>query len=185
MMHYRILKWFVLFLLTGLLCSYLSFRTILCSGLFRWSPMLALKPQKFALSFTCGSLTFMGSFGILKGPSEHLKSMFTADRMLFTTIYLGSMMLTLYLTCTRGGLKGYVLVLVSSAVQLVALVWYLVSFIPGGTVGLNLVFRAICNMLQPVIGACLKCQAMCFAALISYFSRSSSSWGWATRRPTD
>lgn len=62
-------------------------------------PMLAVKPQKFALSFTCGSLMFMGSFGILKGPAEHLKSMFTADRMFFTTIYMGSMFVTLYLTC--------------------------------------------------------------------------------------
>ncbi|VEU36206.1 unnamed protein product [Pseudo-nitzschia multistriata] len=40
-------------------------------------PMLALKPQKFALSFTCGSITFMGSFGIMKGPYEHLISMDT------------------------------------------------------------------------------------------------------------
>jgi hypothetical protein len=35
----------------------------------------------------------------LKGPAEHLKSMFAADRMFFTTIYLGSMFVTLYLTC--------------------------------------------------------------------------------------
>jgi Got1/Sft2-like family len=30
-------------------------------------PMIAVRPQKFALSFTLGSLTFMGSFGVLKG----------------------------------------------------------------------------------------------------------------------
>jgi hypothetical protein len=77
-------------------------------------PMLALKPQKFALSFTCGSITFMASFGIMKGPYEHLVSMFTADRMLFTTIYFGSILATLYLTCTKGGMKGYALVLIAS-----------------------------------------------------------------------
>ena len=76
--------------------------------------MLALKPQKFALSFTCGSITFMASFGIMKGPYEHLVSMFTADRMLFTTIYFGSILATLYLTCTKGGMKGYALVLIAS-----------------------------------------------------------------------
>eukprot|EP00532_Pseudo-nitzschia_australis_P003130 CAMPEP_0168186778 /NCGR_PEP_ID=MMETSP0139_2-20121125/14633_1 /TAXON_ID=44445 /ORGANISM="Pseudo-nitzschia australis, Strain 10249 10 AB" /LENGTH=180 /DNA_ID=CAMNT_0008108847 /DNA_START=105 /DNA_END=644 /DNA_ORIENTATION=- len=86
-------------------------------------PMLALKPQKFALSFTCGSITFMGSFGIMKGPYEHFISMCTMERMPFTTIYLGSMMATLYLTCTKGGMKGYTLVLISSGVQLVALLW--------------------------------------------------------------
>jgi hypothetical protein len=77
-------------------------------------PMLTLKPQKFALSFTCGSVTFMGSFAIMKGPYEHFSSMFTLQRMPFTIIYLGSMMTTLYLTCTKGGLKGYALVIISS-----------------------------------------------------------------------
>lgn len=77
-------------------------------------PMLALKPQKFALSFTCGSVTFMGSFGIMKGPYEHFMSMCTMQRMPFTTIYLGSMMATLYLTCTKGGMKGYAYVLIAS-----------------------------------------------------------------------
>ena len=77
-------------------------------------PMLAVKPQKFALSFTCGSVTFMGSFAIMKGPKDHFISMCTMQRMPFTTIYLGSMMMTLYLTCTKGGLKGYAYVLIAS-----------------------------------------------------------------------
>jgi hypothetical protein len=136
--------------------------------------MLALKPQKFALSFTCGSLTFMGSFAILRGPYEHMMGMLAADRLFFTTIYLGSMLCTLYLTCTKGGLKGYALVLVASGVQLVALLWYLVSFLPGGTVGLSMVTRAICTMLQPVFKACFKLQTMFVSACIGYFSRSSS-----------
>lgn len=76
--------------------------------------MLALKPQKFALSFTCGSVTFMASFGIMKGPYEHAASMCTIERMPFSIIYIGSMMATLYLTCTKGGMKGYALVLIAS-----------------------------------------------------------------------
>jgi Got1/Sft2-like family len=134
-----------------------------------------MRPQKFALSFTCGSLTFMASFGILKGPKEHLLSMCTADRLLFTTIYLGSMFLTLYLTCTKGGLKGYALVITSSVVQLVALLWYLVSFLPSGTMGLQLVVRVICTMLQPIFRACFKVQAMCISACMGYMTSRSSS----------
>lgn len=134
-------------------------------------PFLLVKPQKFALSFTCGSLTFMGSFAILKGPYEHLASMFVADRMLFTTIYLGSMFMTLYLTCSKGGLQGYTLVMISSGAQLVALLWYLVSFLPGGTAGLSLVSRAICAMLKPILSALLKLQTMCITACISFWRR--------------
>jgi Got1/Sft2-like family len=137
--------------------------------------MLALKPQKFALSFTCGSLTFMASFGILKGPYEHLASMFATKRLPFTAVYLGSMFLTLYLTCTRGGLRGYALVLVASAVQLVALLWYLVSFLPGGTTGLSIVSGAMWAMLKPLVTACLQMQTMCVSACLSYFVRSTTS----------
>lgn len=137
-------------------------------------PMLALKPQKFALSFTCGSITFMGSFGIMKGPKEHLMSMCTLQRMPFTIIYLGSMMSTLYLTCTKGGMKGYALVLVSSGVQLVALLWYLISFLPGGTMGLQLVGRAMWTFLQPVFKVLLQLQGMCVKACFKYCMRSSS-----------
>jgi len=136
-------------------------------------PMLTLKPQKFALSFTCGSVTFMGSFAIMKGPYEHFSSMFTMQRMPFTIIYLGSMMTTLYLTCTKGGLKGYALVIISSGVQLVALLWYLVSFLPGGTMGLQMVGKAMCTLLQPVLAAFFRMQAMCVAACVRYMGRSS------------
>jgi len=137
-------------------------------------PMLALKPQKFALSFTCGSVTFMGSFGIMKGPKEHLASMCTMQRMPFTIIYFGSMMTTLYLTCTKGGMKGYALVLISSGVQLIALLWYLISFLPGGTMGLHLVGRAMCTILQPVFKALFKLQTMCVTAVVKYCMRSQS-----------
>mmetsp|Transcript_12562 Transcript_12562/g.34616 ORF Transcript_12562/g.34616 Transcript_12562/m.34616 type:complete len:207 (+) Transcript_12562:747-1367(+) len=130
------------------------------------------KPQKFALSFTCGSLMFMASFGILTGPMEHIKGMCAPDRMLFTTIYLGSMFVTLYLTCTKGGLQGYALVMISSGVQLLALLWYLVSFLPGGTMGLSIVMRAMVTMLKPILGTCIRMQAMCISTCIGWMTRS-------------
>ncbi|CAJ1948353.1 unnamed protein product [Cylindrotheca closterium] len=136
-------------------------------------PMMAVKPQKFALSFTCGSLMFMGSFGILKGPMEHLKSMCTADRMFFTTIYLGSMMATLYLTFTKGGARGYVLVMSASAVQLMALLWYLISFLPGGSAGLSIVAKIICTMLQPILKGCVIMQAKLMGVCVRYCCRRS------------
>jgi len=41
-------------------------------------PMITVRPQKFAISFTMGSILFMGSFGILKGPAEHLSKLVIA-----------------------------------------------------------------------------------------------------------
>ena len=113
----------------------------------------------------------MGSFGIMKGPKEHLMSMFAPDRMYFTTIYIGSMLLTLYLTFSKGGIQGYVFVLTASGIQLAALLYYLISFLPGGTMGLSLVMRAICSMLQPLLAACFRLQGMCFSACLSFWNR--------------
>jgi hypothetical protein len=94
-------------------------------------PLLTVRPQKFALSFTCGSITFMSSFAILRGPIPHLVSMLNVERIHFTTIYITSMILTLYATFNVRGMTGYVMVLGCSALQLVALVWYLITFLPG------------------------------------------------------
>lgn len=123
-------------------------------------PMITVRPQKFAISFTMGSLLFMGSFGILKGPGEHLKSMCAGDRMYFTTIYVGSMLATLYFTFSIGGPQGYLIVLGASGAQLLALLYYLISFLPGGAHGMKILLAAMCQMLKPVFVVCAKFQAI-------------------------
>lgn len=132
-------------------------------GFFVGIPLLTVRPQKFALSFTCGSITFMGSFAILKGPAEHLKSMLAYDRIHFTVVYVGSMMMTLYLTFTVGGAQGYLLVLGASMLQLLSLLWYLVTFLPGGAMGMKVLTQALWTMLKPLIVGCAKVQAMCLS----------------------
>jgi len=140
-------------------------------------PMITLRPQKFALSFTCGSLTFMGSFGIMKGPQEHLLSMVQPDRLLFTTFYLGSMFATLYFTFRFGGASGYLLVITASVLQLVALLWYLISFLPGGTSGLTYVFAAMGHILKPVIKQCARFQAACVGKCLGWMANRATSSG--------
>lgn len=137
-------------------------------------PMLAVHPHKFALSFTMGSLTFMASFGILKGPTEHLVSMFQWDRVYFTSIYLGSMFLTLYCTFSFGGASGYLLVIGASMVQMVALLWYLISFMPGGAMGLQYLFAALGHILKPVFMACARVQGFCLAKCLQWLTGRGS-----------
>eukprot|EP01082_Thalassiosira_pseudonana_P014999 g13391.t1 g13391 contig8:581520-582266(+) len=145
-------------------------------GFFVGIPLLTVRPQKFALSFTCGSITFMGSFAILKGPHAHLMSMLAGDRIHFTVFYVGSMLMTLYLTFTAGGAKGYVLVLGASGLQLLALLWYLVTFLPGGAMGMKVLTQAIWTLLKPLMAGCMKFQAVCIGRCVSWYaSRFTSS----------
>lgn len=126
-------------------------------GFFVGLPLISIRPQKFALSFTFGSLTFMGSFAILRGPQAHIQGMLTPDRIPFTAVYVGSMLMTLYFTFTTHGAKGYVTVLISSGFQILALLWYLVTFLPGGAQGMKVLTSAIITMLRPLIVGCTKC----------------------------
>lgn len=135
-------------------------------------PMVSIRPQKFALSFTCGSLTFMGSFAILRGPYPHFMSMFVPDRIPFTVTYLASMLATLHFTFHSRGPKGYVLVLTCSGFQLVALLWYLVTFLPGGAAGLQILLATLGKILKPVFIQCAKLNAIIVA----------KCFGWCLRR---
>uniref|UniRef100_A0A7S1YEU8 Vesicle transport protein n=1 Tax=Grammatophora oceanica TaxID=210454 RepID=A0A7S1YEU8_9STRA len=129
-------------------------------GFFVGLPTIAIRPQKFALCFTFGSLMFMMSFGLLTGPMEHLRSFLAPDRIVFTTVYFLSMITTLWCTFNVSGFTGYVVVMGSSGLQIVALLWYLISFLPGGSAGLSVVIGAIGRILQPVIVQCARLQGM-------------------------
>jgi hypothetical protein len=135
-------------------------------------PLITIRPQKFALCFTFGSLTFMGSFAILKGPYDHLIGMLQKDRVLFTVIYASSMLSTLWFTMNFGGPMGYIMVLSSSAFQIVALLWYLISFIPGGASGLHILVSALIKMMRPIFIGCAKVWAKLVQTCI----------GWMTTR---
>lgn len=71
----------------ALVCFLLAFLTL---------PLLAIKPRKFAVAFSLGSLLFMLGFAILSGPMAHLKHIVGKERLPFTAAYLGSLALTLY-----------------------------------------------------------------------------------------
>jgi len=129
-------------------------------------PMIAVRPQKFALSFTFGSLTFMGSFAILRGPITHLLGMLTMERLPFTTAYIGSMLATLHFTFLAGGINGYVLVLFASGLQLLTLLWYLITFLPGGAQGMKFLTSAILAIIRPFFLSCIKCFSSLFGKII-------------------
>ncbi|RKP13669.1 SFT2-domain-containing protein [Piptocephalis cylindrospora] len=130
---------FIICSLLGAFCLFLSFFTL---------PMLIIRPQKFALSFTLGSLLVMISFALLRGPAAHTRHLISKERLLFTTIYFSSMGLTLFFTLAK---KGYILTLLASLVQLIALIWYFMSYVPGGTTGFSYGSRAIGRSFSTIL----------------------------------
>ncbi|KAF2171384.1 hypothetical protein M409DRAFT_63687 [Zasmidium cellare ATCC 36951] len=105
---------------------------------FTLLPILSLRPRKFAILWSMASALFLGSWAVMMGPLVYVRHLISQERLPFTATYFGSIALTLYFAV---GLRSSILTLMSSIVQLVALVWYLVSYFPMGSQGLRFAAR--------------------------------------------
>eukprot|EP00095_Tigriopus_kingsejongensis_P001970 maker-scaffold886_size84816-snap-gene-0.26 protein:Tk01970 transcript:maker-scaffold886_size84816-snap-gene-0.26-mRNA-1 annotation:"hypothetical protein HELRODRAFT_74437" len=108
-----------------------------------YAPLLVLYARKFALLFSLGSVFTLGSFSMLWGPVRHFQHLTSPARLPFTGIYLLTLAGTLYFSM---GMQNTVLTVVAATGQILALVWFLVSYIPGGQAGLNF-FSKMCSSL--------------------------------------
>lgn len=108
---------------------------MICFGLaVSFLPMLLINPRKFSLLFSLGSAFTLSSFSFLWGPYNHLVHLLSRERLPFTSIYVSSLILTLYFAM---GLQSAILTPIAACAQVVALVWFVVSYIPGGQTGLR------------------------------------------------
>jgi len=112
-------------LLGAAVCFFVAFLTL---------PLLALRPAKFALAFSLGSLLVMFGFSVLIGPINHIKHLISKERLPFSFAYLASLGLTLYFAL---GAHSYVGSLICAIVQVVALVSYVLAYFPGGVTTLR------------------------------------------------
>jgi hypothetical protein len=108
-------------LIGAAICFFVSFMTL---------PFLAIKPAKFALSFSLGSMLVMFGFSVLIGPINHVKHLISKERLPFSAVYFGSLGCTLYFSLVA---HSYLFSLIFGAVQVVALVAYVLAYFPGGT----------------------------------------------------
>lgn len=146
---------FLALLLIGVLFYVLAF--------FVGLPAIVLRPSKFALSVTFGSICTMGSFTALLGPKAHLQSLLQRDRALFSLAYIGSLVLTLYASIWA---RSYILTVVATAVQLGAFAWYAVANLPGGAAGLRVVQTVIVKSCMTGAAVCGRMMSCCVQSLV-------------------
>lgn len=101
-------------------CFFVAFLTL---------PLLAVRPHKFALAFSLGSLLVMFGFSVLIGPINHLKHLVSKERLPFSLAYLASLGATLYFSL---GAHSYIGSLIGAIIQVVALLSYVLAYFPGG-----------------------------------------------------
>lgn len=121
-------------------------------------PVLPLRPQKFAICFTLGSVAWMSSFALLRGWKSQLRMLCAKNRLVFTFAYFFTIFATLYAAVIR---RSFIFTIVSSTAQFTTLLYYLGTFIPGGYRGVQLLIASISRtarfVLKPLLAGCVKC----------------------------
>lgn len=121
-------------------------------------PVLPLRPQKFAVCFTLGSVAWMSSFALLRGWKSQLRMLCATNRLVFTAAYFVTIFATLYAAVIR---RSFLFTIVSSTAQFTTLLYYLGTFIPGGYRGVQLLIASITRtarfVLKPLLAGCVKC----------------------------
>uniref|UniRef100_K3W6I1 Vesicle transport protein n=1 Tax=Globisporangium ultimum (strain ATCC 200006 / CBS 805.95 / DAOM BR144) TaxID=431595 RepID=K3W6I1_GLOUD len=71
-------------------------------------PLIMIRPSKFALSFTFGSLCLMGALAMLKGPAAYAASLLEPKRLLLTTAYFLTLAFGMvFMKAARGMLQTF------------------------------------------------------------------------------
>ncbi|CAD6227560.1 GSCOCG00001244001-RA-CDS [Cotesia congregata] len=125
------------------------FMGVLCFSISAiYVPVLLLKARKFALLYSLGSVFFLMSFCFLWGPISYLKSLFTLEKRCFTLSYFLTLAGTLYFALH---LQSTPLTVLCAVLQIIALLSFLVSHIPGGTTGLMFFGRMFKSSVKPTL----------------------------------
>lgn len=103
---------------------------LLCISL-SFLPLILVLPHKFAAPFAMGNVLAIVSTWILVGPRAQLKTMFHPQRAAAAAAYVGSLFFVLFAAFFGGKLR-YLLVIVALVVEVAALAWYSLSYIPYG-----------------------------------------------------
>ncbi|XP_004498485.1 uncharacterized protein [Cicer arietinum] len=91
------------------------------------SMIVFAKPIKFAVLFTFGNLLAVGSTAFLLGPAQQMEIMFDPVRVFATAIYLGCVVIALICALL---IHSKVLTLIAIIIEIGALIWYSLSYIP-------------------------------------------------------
>ena len=128
------------FLGVGVLLVLLSF--------FVFLPMIILRPSKFAITFSLGSMLILMSLGFLRGWKSMVQGMVERERIGPSALYVGSLVGTLWASLVA---KSYLLSIGMVGVQVAMLTYYVVSLVPGGAAGLRVLAGGAFGMAKKAV----------------------------------
>ena len=111
-------------------------------------PVLAVQPRKFGLLWSMGSLLFVLAFGVLQGPIAYMKHLTSRERLPFTVFFFTSCFMTIYFAAFT---KSTLLTIPCAVLELIAVIYYAVSYFPFGGTGLRMISSIGVNQARGVL----------------------------------
>ena len=121
---------------------------LLCISLFLL-PLIITSPSKFSMCFGLGSLLILVSFLFYHGTKNYITKLFDKKRFIITILFLCSIILGLIFSLG----KHYFISLLCSIFQLISLILFILTFVPGGKMGINCIKR---KMSSPFVNIFMK-----------------------------
>jgi hypothetical protein len=124
-------KAFFIVLAAGIIFLVLSLMTL---------PLVVLFPQKFVSMFSIGSVITLSSFIFIYGTSKFFKMLFDKSRIYYTIAYIVSLVLGFYFAFIK---EYFLYSLICAVIQMVTLVIFSLSFVPGGSTGITFILELL------------------------------------------
>lgn len=127
----------------------LLFATLFFMLSMMYIPIAVIRPAKFAMPYCMASLLVFLSFGFLLGFVNYSRHLVSRERLPFSILFFGSTLMTLY-----GATKnlGYIFTVMSVLIQLVCLVVYVISYVPGGQSGISVMSSIVGSSVRGRLG---------------------------------
>jgi hypothetical protein len=132
--------YFFILLSIGLVCF--------CSSLFIL-PFVFLSPGNFIFFFSIGCIFILISFLFVYGTQVYFSKLFSSERVYFTLLFFGSLIVGIVSSCFT---SSFLLSLICAVLQLISLLVFVLSFIPGGNTGIGFIGSSLMYPLNKLLG---------------------------------
>ena len=111
---------------------------ILCLSFFL-IPFVLTSPRKFSFCFAVGSVLILTSFLFLVGTKKYVTKLFENKRLCISIMFILSIFIGIGFSLGN----HYFISLICSCIQFISLIMFILTFIPGGRIGINCIKRAL------------------------------------------
>lgn len=136
-------------------------------AIFVGLPLLLIKPSKFIICISLSTLLGASSVIVMQKPSVFISNMVKNGlvKSLPIVMLMASLVSTIYVSVF---IHKYVYVVIFGSIQIYAMFYYLSSYIPGGTQGLNILLKSSYYMVSTAL---TPCTYVCKQTALSYFKK--------------